>query len=596
MLRPRIALVLIAVGAASLLSGPAGGAPRPACKDGQAVWRIQGKPRCVTVVKPRLPATQGSRVELITQRLLFEATRPLPKGRTTRLTRGMRRMLTRGPGNAVLTAVRRTETLVRTRASASRAQGGASKTVTAPPFAQKLGNTTMTGTGSATVSDSGDAVLALGLRLAEGNASTEMKVTLEMEAEDDSQLCPDASGKIVLERRSGGSLTNLVRKGGNVESAETTRVRTVTRTVGQVGSDGVLRSVTSEQTSTVSLFRRGLRMEIVSTSAVTGAADTPGQATGTPSAKAEVQLDGVSPAEARRVEQSLAAKVAADATAARTEATISDRGRADLRDAAKNWETADGSSNGNRCLKVAFTPPTAVLKTGQSLGVTAAVTLRNGGATVPATWEIVYVGAGQFTGGAGNAFTAIGGESNTEFSVAAAVVGSSVAGRVWGTWVARRLPSYKVEFTASGTANTATHDATAKLSGTLFTVAQEGSDPPKSAASGPVTWSDIVFTPKIECSYINPVSGGTWGTTVTSLPDGTIRVTWTADDQTKVDASVHCPGSEPVAGQPGPRPLGMEPVEFILPASGGTQAISGSVTHGSSGFHTNGTITVTPNA
>jgi len=90
------------------------------------------------------------------------------------------------------------------------------------------------------------------------------------------------------------------------------------------------------------------------------------------------------------------------------------------------------------------------------------------------------------------------------------------------------------------------------------------------------------------------VSGGTWGVTITSLPDDTIRVAWTADDATQVTASVACPGASPIPGQPGPRPLGVEPLSFVLPAAGGTQRLTGSVTSGDGGFFTDGTIEVTP--
>jgi hypothetical protein len=39
----------------------------------------------------------------------------------------------------------------------------------------------------------------------------------------------------------------------------------------------------------------------------------------------------------------------------------------------------------------------------------------------------------------------------------------------------------------------------------------------------------------------------------------------------------------------------VEPVSFVLPAGGGTQPLSGSVTSDSGAFYTDGTIVVTPN-
>jgi hypothetical protein len=42
--------------------------------------------------------------------------------------------------------------------------------------------------------------------------------------------------------------------------------------------------------------------------------------------------------------------------------------------------------------------------------------------------------------------------------------------------------------------------------------------------------------------------------------------------------------------------MGMTPRSFELPATGGTQALSGSVTDGGDGFFTDGTLTVTSTA
>lgn len=57
----------------------------------------------------------------------------------------------------------------------------------------------------------------------------------------------------------------------------------------------------------------------------------------------------------------------------------------------------------------------------------------------------------------------------------------------------------------------------------------------------------------------------------------------------------HEQGRGHLPGQPGPRPLGVEPVSFVLPATGGTQRLTGSVTSADGGFFTGGTIVVTPN-
>jgi hypothetical protein len=84
--------------------------------------------------------------------------------------------------------------------------------------------------------------------------------------------------------------------------------------------------------------------------------------------------------------------------------------------------------------------------------------------------------------------------------------------------------------------------------------------------------------------------------TITEQPGDTIQVAWEADAATQVLGSVTCPEAATIKGQPGPRLVAVTPTTFTLPASGGTETISGDVT--TEGFHLSsaGEITVEPAA
>jgi hypothetical protein len=153
---------------------------------------------------------------------------------------------------------------------------------------------------------------------------------------------------------------------------------------------------------------------------------------------------------------------------------------------------------------------------------------------------------------------------------------------------------YTVTLDDHETGHFATHDATGRLTGTLTTVAVDGSSPARWTASAPVTWSDLTATPKLDCAYVDPVSGGAWTATVTAVAEDRIRVELDFTAQTLSTWTVVCEGGASIPGQAGTSPMGMAPRAFELPAGGGTQALSGSITLGDDGFFTNGTVTVTP--
>jgi hypothetical protein len=154
---------------------------------------------------------------------------------------------------------------------------------------------------------------------------------------------------------------------------------------------------------------------------------------------------------------------------------------------------------------------------------------------------------------------------------------------------------YTVTLDDHETGHFATHDATGHLTGTLQTTETDGSNPQRWTATAPVSWSNLTATSKTDCFYADPQAGGAWTATITAIADDRIRVELDFTAQTLVTWTVVCPGGS-VPGQAGTSPIGMTPRSFELPATGGTQALSGSVTDGGDGFFTDGTLTVTSTA
>lgn len=162
--------------------------------------------------------------------------------------------------------------------------------------------------------------------------------------------------------------------------------------------------------------------------------------------------------------------------------------------------------------------------------------------------------------------------------------------------LADEVPAYVVTLNDAETASFATHDASATLGGTLTLQPVTGSTPQRWTDLAPVTWSAITATAKIDCSYVDPTAAGTWSVTITDVGGDRIRVELGFSSETTVSFTVLCPDAPPIHGQPGPRPVGLGPLSFELPAGGGVQPLSGSVAQGADGFFSNGTLTVTPAA
>ncbi len=173
------------------------------------------------------------------------------------------------------------------------------------------------------------------------------------------------------------------------------------------------------------------------------------------------------------------------------------------------------------------------------------------------------------------------------------VVALSRAGKRTVTGTLMDRSRYRVTLALAGTATLATHDASADLAGVLLAEPQDGT-PQRWTASGPVSWSNIVFTPKIPCTYGDPVAGGVWTVTITDVPPEQIQLTWTVDEATRVNASAFCPPSAVIPDQVGPRPIAVAPTTFTLPAAGGTRQLTGTYAGGEGSFSSDGTLKVEP--
>lgn len=153
---------------------------------------------------------------------------------------------------------------------------------------------------------------------------------------------------------------------------------------------------------------------------------------------------------------------------------------------------------------------------------------------------------------------------------------------------------FEVALSVKTDANFATHSA----SGSVFAVIVAGktaSNEFKGSAATP--YENVSYISKTDCSYISPVNNPiTLEATVTVNPDGTLTVKWATSGALTSTASVLCPGGPPppppIPGQPGPQLIQPTPMEFVLPATGGTQAVSGGFQAGGDGWTHTGTIRV----
>jgi hypothetical protein len=251
------------------------------------------------------------------------------------------------------------------------------------------------------------------------------------------------------------------------------------------------------------------------------------------------------------------------------------------------------------CLKIQAMAADARISAGSTTKVTAKEAKAADGGAVAAS----LTGSGEASLTPASAQLPLGG--TTDFTLTAPVstpvhatwkiVALSHAGKktLTGSLTDRRR--YTVKLHSAEVANLATHDSTATLTGVLDAT-PNATEPQTWKGAGPVTWEAITWEPHIECEYATETVGGNWNVTITEQPGDTIQVAWEADAATQVLGSVTCPEAATIKGQPGPRLVAVTPTTFTLPASGGTETISGDVT--TEGFHLSsaGEITVEPAA
>jgi hypothetical protein len=150
--------------------------------------------------------------------------------------------------------------------------------------------------------------------------------------------------------------------------------------------------------------------------------------------------------------------------------------------------------------------------------------------------------------------------------------------------VAKRLCAYgevfEITFTGTGTANFATHSASGTLSADPITAkptAKDAGGATKWEGSAPVSWTNVAIASKTDCSYADPVSGGTWTAKLERAGDA-LQIGWGGDSGSTGTATVVCPdgdgGEARIAGQATTALVGSEPNPFALPANG-IQAITG---------------------
>jgi hypothetical protein len=161
--------------------------------------------------------------------------------------------------------------------------------------------------------------------------------------------------------------------------------------------------------------------------------------------------------------------------------------------------------------------------------------------------------------------------------------------------------AYKVLVDLTSLFKSATHDASGQLKLSVDVRAVPGSAG-HWTGSAPAQYTDVTFTPHIECPYVAIVNTpGTFKVDVKRLASGNLEVTWAADPS--ASASVDCPPDDsdppydppPQPGQPGPALVGATPTTYELPPGGGAQAIGGGIDGGGGdGYFDSGSLVVSP--
>ncbi|MFT4036150.1 MAG: hypothetical protein QM679_11310 [Patulibacter sp.] len=274
----------------------------------------------------------------------------------------------------------------------------------------------------------------------------------------------------------------------------------------------------------------------------------------------------------------------------------------------KHWHDAEG------CLQLTATPDKSKLGPGETAVITASDAKAADGASASAT--ITASGVASITPGAAS----LGAGGKSDFTLTApsrspvvatyTLVALSPAGKKTISGTLKDQPVYTVTFEDDERAEYATHLATGHLAGTLTTVAVDGAAPAQSTGSGQAFWSDVSATALIENSWLeNPVYGtADWSATVTSNDDTTVnvkldvagnaRVLWTFSNDEPADPYGNDPPRVDTPGTVGTITIALwnTPLDFDVPADGGTYRFDQEFTTGDGGTFSAGAVTVIPGA
>lgn len=275
----------------------------------------------------------------------------------------------------------------------------------------------------------------------------------------------------------------------------------------------------------------------------------------------------------------------------------------------KHWHDAEA------CLKLAGAPDKASLGPGETATVTVSDAKAADGTPVAAGLS----GSGQASLTPGAASLAAGGKvdftltapSSSPVVATYTVTALSPAGKKTVSGTLGEQAVYTLLLDDQETGDYATHNAAGRLTGSLRTTAVPGAQPAQSLGTGLLTWSNLTATvdPEIEHSWLEQPVPGTpdWTGTVTSNGDSTVNVkidigaganvlwTWVTDEP--YNSGCQCdPPRIDIPGTAGTHAVALwaRPLDFDVPADGGTFTFDREFTESGDGMRSVGTLTVIP--
>lgn len=148
---------------------------------------------------------------------------------------------------------------------------------------------------------------------------------------------------------------------------------------------------------------------------------------------------------------------------------------------------------------------------------------------------------------------------------------------------------YEVTFTGTGTARFATHEVSGTLAAAPITATasrRDGRGAIEWKGSAPIAWNEVVISSHTDCSYVDPVSGGSWEVTL-ARKGGAMQVDWIAGRDSSGTATVVCPtdgGAASIPGQPTLALVGVDAPSFPLPANA-RRAVTGGLQSAGDGWN-----------